>query len=73
MIIELNRGTVADENGQFAFKNIAAGTYTLRVSVMGYKTMEKQITVSRLYAEEVLRFSVQMLLPEQSTSLPKIR
>lgn len=42
MILGTNRGAVSNEEGQFEFRKLAAGKYTLRVQVMGYKTQEKQ-------------------------------
>ena len=45
MILGTNRGAVSNEEGQFEFRKLAAGKYTLRVQVMGYKTQEKTITV----------------------------
>ena len=36
-------GTSADKNGHFEFANIASGTYTLKVSYVGYKTALKTI------------------------------
>jgi hypothetical protein len=47
MILGTNRGAVSNEEGQFEFRKLAAGKYTLRVQVMGYKTQEKTITVQR--------------------------
>lgn len=49
MILGTNRGAVSNEEGQFEFRKLAAGKYTLRVQVMGYKTQEKQLrSVQRL-------------------------
>lgn len=39
-------GTVSDENGDFEFGRLKANTYTLQVSLSGYETLEKQITVT---------------------------
>lgn len=39
-------GTVSNEEGQFEFKKIPAGKYTLRVQAMGYKPQEKNVEVS---------------------------
>lgn len=49
LIVGTDRGEVANEVGQFVFKNLAEGTYTLRVSAVGYKTMEKEIVVHKDY------------------------
>ena len=35
-IPELNTGTITDENGSFSLKNIPNGSYTVRVSFVGY-------------------------------------
>ena len=58
LIIELNKGAVADENGQFSFKNIEVGKYTIKVTAMGYKAMEKQVTVSKDFVA-VVHFPLQ--------------
>ncbi|HEU0125054.1 MAG TPA: carboxypeptidase-like regulatory domain-containing protein, partial [Flavobacterium sp.] len=39
-------GTIADEEGNYKIKNVKSGTYTLKVSAVGYNTTEKKITVS---------------------------
>ena len=38
LIVGSNKGTVSNEAGQFQFKNLAEGSYVLRVSAVGYKT-----------------------------------
>lgn len=58
LLVELNKGTVADEGGKFSFKGIDVGTYTVRVSAMGYRTMEKHVTVSKEYVA-VLHFPLE--------------
>lgn len=40
-------GTVSNEQGQFAFKHLSPGKYTLRVQAVGYKSQEKEIEVGR--------------------------
>lgn len=44
-IVELNRGTPSDIDGTFEIDNVPAGTYTLRVSFVGYQTFEEEIEV----------------------------
>lgn len=58
MILGTNRGAVSNEEGQFEFRKLAAGKYTLRVQVMGYKTQEKKITVSA-EATSVVHFQME--------------
>lgn len=58
MILGTNRGAVSNEEGQFEFRKLAAGKYTLRVQVMGYKTQEKTITVST-EATSVVHFQME--------------
>lgn len=58
MILGTNSGAVSNEEGQFEFRKLAAGKYTLRVQVMGYKTQEKTITVSA-EATSVVHFQME--------------
>lgn len=58
MVLGTNRGAVSNEEGQFEFRKLAAGKYTLRVQVMGYKTQEKTITVSA-EATSVVHFQME--------------
>ena len=58
MILGTNRGAVSNEEEQFEFRKLAAGKYTLRVQVMGYKTQEKTITVSA-EATSVVHFQME--------------
>ena len=47
LIKENGQGTVSNEEGQFEFRKLPAGKYTLRVSAVGYKTQEKEVTVHK--------------------------
>ena len=58
MILGTNRCAVSKEEGQFEFRKLASGKYTLRVQVMGYKTQEKTITVSA-EATSVVHFQME--------------
>ncbi|MBQ8521167.1 MAG: TonB-dependent receptor [Bacteroides sp.] len=53
LIVETGEGTVSDENGEFLFKKVPEGTYTLRAQLLGYATQEKKITVSKDFAVDV--------------------
>ncbi|WP_432713762.1 TonB-dependent receptor [Pedobacter sp.] len=48
-------GTTANKQGQYQFKNVKAGSYTLEVSFMGYQTQVKNITLN---ADVVLNFNL---------------
>ena len=49
LIVGTSKGTMSNEAGQFQFTGLAEGTYVLRVSAVGYKTLEKTITVGGEY------------------------
>ena len=49
LIVGTDKGTMSNEAGRFELKNLAEGTYVLRVSAVGYKTVEKTIVVGREY------------------------
>ena len=53
LIVGSSNGTVSNEVGQFQLKNLAEGRYTLRVSAIGYKTLEKTIVVGGEYVAVV--------------------
>lgn len=38
--------TLADANGAYNFKNVKAGTYTIKVSFIGYQTVQKTVSVT---------------------------
>ncbi len=45
VITELNRGTHTNKDGYFYFQKIQTGTYTLKLSRVGYKSIVKRIAV----------------------------
>jgi TonB-dependent receptor len=45
ILVGTGLGSATDMDGNFKITNVAAGTYTLRVSYIGYKTPEVEITV----------------------------
>ena len=49
LIVGTGQGTIANEAGQFQFRDLAEGTYVLRVSAVGYRTLEKSIVVGSEY------------------------
>lgn len=44
-IVELERGTATNPQGEFTIKNVEYGTYTIRATFVGYDKFEQQITV----------------------------
>ena len=53
LIVETGAGCVSDDSGHFRFTKVPAGTYTLRVQLLGYVTQEKKVTVSNEYTTDV--------------------
>lgn len=53
LIVETGNGTMSNEQGQFEFRDLPAGKYTLRVSAVGYTTATKEVVVSREYTTVV--------------------
>ncbi|MFO8100328.1 MAG: carboxypeptidase-like regulatory domain-containing protein, partial [Salinibacter sp.] len=45
VVDELDLGAATDPDGAYEISDVPAGTYTLRVSFVGYKTFETEITV----------------------------
>ena len=42
---ELGLGAVSDETGSFEIKNIPAGTYLIKISFLGYSTIQEKVTI----------------------------
>jgi len=45
-ITELQSGDATDFNGEYTIENVAHGTYTLRITSIGYVSVEQQVTVN---------------------------
>ncbi len=43
---ELNKGTIADINGNYVLQNLPAGNHKLQISYVGYKTLIKNLSLS---------------------------
>ena len=43
LIEELERGVAADTNGQFEFRSLRSGTYTLSVQAVGFRTVTREV------------------------------
>lgn len=59
-------GTAADNDGLFHINKLKPGTYTLRASLIGYETVEKNITVSKG------DYKVQFVMTESSINLNEV-
>lgn len=53
MIMGTDNGTISNDAGLFQFENMPEGTYKLRVSAVGYKTLEKEIVVHKDFTADV--------------------
>ena len=56
-LTELERWTTSDMNGEFNFKNIPAGTYTIQASCLGF---EKYETSNLTISKDVLNYKLQL-------------
>ncbi len=56
-IEEVNKGTIADVNGNYQFVGIAAGEYTVTFSYIGYQEEKRNISLERW---DVIRLDVKM-------------
>lgn len=59
LIVETGDGTMSNEEGRFEFRNMRPGKYTLRVSMVGYGTKTKEVTVNRDFVS-VVHFKLKM-------------
>ena len=53
LVVETGEGTICNENGQFEFRDMAPGKYTLRVSMVGYASSTKEVVVHKDYVSVV--------------------
>ncbi|PSL25356.1 TonB-dependent receptor [Chitinophaga ginsengisoli] len=56
-IKEKNRGTLTNEKGEFLFKRMHAGHYTLQVMLIGYKVVTKEVDVAQ---DQILNVTIQL-------------
>lgn len=45
-LVEIKRGTLTDEKGNYTFANVAEGNYTVRIQVLGTPQKDLKVTVS---------------------------
>lgn len=63
-----SRGTTTNSLGQFTLRNIPAGTYQLKVSMVGYQTIRQEVMI-KPKATLVLKLSIL----EETTSLNEVK
>ena len=54
-------GVATDINGDFVFSDIAAGTYTVAISFVGYKPLTKSVKLKRKHTKRVFKLEVDAL------------
>jgi TonB-linked SusC/RagA family outer membrane protein len=57
LLTEISRGAATDAEGDYSITGIPAGTYTLRITYVGYQAYSQQVTIS---ANETLERNVQL-------------
>lgn len=67
LIIELETGTASNSDGAFIIENIAPGTYTVQVSIVGYKTNVHSIEI-----QSGQRTRVNFVCEESNTALQEV-
>lgn len=45
-IVELKKGIITQENGNYSFENVSNGTYTLQFSYTGLKSIKKEVVIN---------------------------
>lgn len=50
-ILELQSGDATDVEGRYSIDNVEYGTYTFRISSVGYRTLEQSVTISESNTE----------------------
>jgi len=58
-LLELQKGTVSGDDGYFEINNLPAGSYTIKASYTGYKTLEQKI---RIEEEKTLVLGLQLFV-----------
>lgn len=67
ILVGTNKGCVVDAKGNYELKNVKAGTYTLRASLVGLTTQNKQVTV-----EAGKTTTIDFILDENSEELKEV-
>ena len=56
LVVELNRGSATNIEGEYEISNVPFGTYTFRVTFIGYRTLTQTVEVNS--AEETFDFEM---------------
>lgn len=56
VLTELNKGSATDADGKYRISDIPVGTYTVRVTYIGFSTIEQQVAITS--GENVLNFEM---------------
>ena len=54
----LNRGAIANEAGEFEFRDVAVGTYVIQVSHVGYRPYKEQVNVRGNVVDLMIRMKI---------------
>ena len=57
LLMEANRGAATDADGDYSISDVDVGTYTLRVTFVGYETYTQQVTI---LANETIEQNIQL-------------
>jgi len=63
-INESAQGSITDEKGLFEIKNVAVGTYHIRISYLGYETMDTLVRVNKATRLNLFLSKTSLLLKE---------
>lgn len=66
-LLRTRYGTITDETGRFRLRNVSAGSYTLRISAVGFMVVEKPVVIA---IGQTLAMDV--VLPERPTELQQV-
>ncbi len=59
VIVELNKGGISDDKGDYSIKDVPIGQYHVRLSYLGYKTITKTVEVKKEVSRYLLHFTMQ--------------
>jgi len=54
LLININSGTITDKNGKFSIQSIPEGSYTIRVTYVGFKVFQQEIILNKKSSNNLL-------------------